>query len=169
MVDTDGWGVGSEFNSCWFTLCRITLGWIGNWWLLRCDGLHSSDCVRSGSWDQSHSLSLPLMAALLLLCLFHAVLPRKYIYKEHSLRLNAVSHQMSFVGWQDVCLLQARLGRRGLSPEKQGRTKLWVHRSGVLGEKNQIEYHVKFYASLLKYIWANGPWVVQYSPPFCSK
>ena len=105
------------------------------------------------------------MAALLLLCLFHAVLPRKYIYKEHSLRLNAVSHQMSFVGWQDVCLLQARLGRRGLSPEKQGRTKLWVHRSGVLGEKNQIEYHVKFYASPLKYIWANGPCVVQYSPP----
>ena len=57
VLDTDGWVVGSEFNSCWFTLCRITLGWIGNGWLLRCDGLHSSDSVRSGSWDQSHSLS----------------------------------------------------------------------------------------------------------------
>ena len=169
VVDTDGWGVGSEFNSYWFTLCRITLGWIGNGWLLRCDGLHSSDCVRSGSWDQSHSLSPTHGSSSP-----PVSLPRclaKEIYISGALFAFKCSVPSNVIWWMTRrMLLQARLGGGGLSPEKQGRAKLWVHRSGILGEtlfsrhKNQLEYHVKFYASLLKYIWANGPCVVQYSP-----
>ena len=81
-------------------------------------------CIALIVWGQvvgaSHTLSLPLMAALLLLCLFHAVLPRKYIYKEHSLRLSAVSHQMLFDGWQDVVCCRPGWEEEACLPRNRG-------------------------------------------------